>query len=298
MSNQDGEIVAALQKCKYTFTHNMRVYNVFSFIQIFVKRRLWRSISMKGNGTKTMRSQMTFKLYSYSTLGLNLDSFIHTPESGVIGHNLGKGKIYMAGKMKKLSWLYPSSKLLFLLSLATTQLIIFGIPCIERFASSGIAEEKIIESQKGLKPPGITLCPSQHGQQGWREPDKTIRHPDNQSYTRWCPEANTAEAFESCIKEKTFDLKETVIRGLHGAVGSVNLSSPEFWTWDLTTAFVGRCFSLNYDQEMGTDILRDPIGFDLNETLTYSIIIHDPNFGLPTFNPSTLPSLKTTISNR
>ena len=88
-----------------------------------------------------------------------------------------------------------------------------------------------------------------------------------------------------------------MLQGHHG-VDRVNLSRPEFWTWDVTTAFFGRCFSLKYDQEMGTDVLRDPIAFDLNETLTYSIIIHDPNLGLPTFNPSTLPSLKTTISSR
>ena len=165
------------------------------------------------------------------------------------------------------------------------------------YSQQEISEEKIIESQKGLKPPGFTLCPFQHGQQGWREPDETIRHPDNQSYTRWCPQADTSEAFESCVKQKTFNLEETVLQGHHG-VDRVNLSRSEFWTWDLTTAFVGRCFSLKYDQEMGTDVLRDPIAFDLNETLTYSIIIHDPNLGLPTFNPSTLPSLKTIISSR
>ena len=207
----------------------------------------------------------------------------------------------MTRKMKNLSWLYHSAKLLFLLSLATIQLIIFGIPSIGRFASSGIAEEKIIESQNALKPPGVTLCPFHHGQQGWRgaSPDDGIEHPDNQSYTRWCSEAkNTTEAFESCVDEKTFDLKESVLRGRHGTANKANLSSPEFWTWDITTAFVGRCFSLNYEQQLGTDVLKDLISFDLNETLTYSIIIHDPNFGLPTFNPSTLPSIKTTISNK
>ena len=54
----------------------------------------------------------------------------------------------MMRKRENLSWLYHSAKPLFLLSLATTQLIMFGIPSIERFASSGIAEEKIIESEK------------------------------------------------------------------------------------------------------------------------------------------------------
>ena len=206
----------------------------------------------------------------------------------------------MMRKREKLSWLYHSAKPLFLLSLATTQLIIFGIPSIERFASSGIAEEKIIESQKALKPPGVTLCPFQHSQQGWRDAkaEDGVENPDTQSYTRWCPHADTTEAFESCVNEKTFALAETVLRGHHGFENSENLGSPVFWTWDVTTAFVGRCFSLNYDQDLGTNVLDDLIGFDLNETLAYSIIIHDPNLGLPTFNPSTLPTIKATISNR
>ena len=206
----------------------------------------------------------------------------------------------MTRKAEKLSWLFHSAKTLFLLSLATTQLIIFGIPSIERFASSGIAEEKIIESPKALKPPGVTLCPFQHSQQGWRDAkaDDGISNPDNQSYTRYCPQADTTEAFESCVDKKTFDLTEAVLSGQHGFENSKNLSSPLFWTWDVTTAFVGKCFSLNYDQDLGTNVLKDLIVFDLNETLAYSIVIHDPNFGLPTFNPSTLPSIKTTISNR
>ena len=77
----------------------------------------------------------------------------------------GQSRKAKTRKMKKLSWLYHSIKTLFFLSLATTQLTIFGIPCIKRFASSGIAEEKIIERQKGLKPPSVTPCPFKHSQQ-------------------------------------------------------------------------------------------------------------------------------------
>ena len=156
---------------------------------------------------------------------------------------------------------------------------------------------QIIDIDKILYRSGFVISNTPN-QQGWREPDKTIRAPDNQSYARYCSEANTTESFERCVREKTFDLKDAVLFAQHGAKEFVNLGRPEFWTWDITTAFVGKCFTLNYDQDMGTDVLKDTIAFSLNESLIYSIIIHDPNFGMPAFNPSTLPSIKTTISNK
>ena len=144
-----------------------------SFIQTFAnKGGHRRSITMKGIEAWTMGSQMTFNLYPTINfkvcfmltavhLGLHFRSFIPVPEFEAFGHNLSRRGNTMAIKDS----LYHSARLLFLLSLATTQLIFFGVPCINRFTSSGVGEEKIFESHRALKPPCVTLCPFHHNQQ-------------------------------------------------------------------------------------------------------------------------------------
>ena len=145
-----------------------------SFIQTFAnKGGHRRSIAMKGIEAWTMGSHMTFNLcptinfkvcfmLTAVYLGLHF-RFIHSC-TGVWGI-WSKFEQLRRNTMAMKDSLYHSARLIFLLSLATTQLIFFGVPCINRFTSSGIGEEKIFESHRALKPPCVTLCPFQHNQQ-------------------------------------------------------------------------------------------------------------------------------------
>ena len=143
-----------------------------SFKRLLIKeviggRLLWRELKLGQWGHRWLLTCTLLLISKYASCWLQYiwayisGSFIPVPEFDAFGHNLSRRGNTMAIKDS----LYHSARLIFLLSLATTQLIFFGVPCINRFTSSGIGEEKIFESHRALKPPCVTLCPFHHNQQ-------------------------------------------------------------------------------------------------------------------------------------
>ena len=103
---------------------------------------------------------------------------------------------------------------------------------------------------------------------------------------RWCPGAKTSEEFKDCIEIETFNNSATARQGIAG-----NHLNPSAWTWDVTAAIDGRCFTLNFDQLLSIDISVDSLVFDLDKKMTYYLFLHQPDFFLVTYNPLTMPTV-------
>ena len=191
----------------------------------------------------------------------------------------------MVGRVAKL---IPVARITFTLALAISQFIFFGIPALEKFSSAVVGEAKLVEKGEGLRPPAVSFCPFKYNYQGWKEATKESRTIDDQSYHRWCNSPNNTADFEACIEEKTFGLNDTVVfatKGWHGE----NITGPQFWTTDVSTAMNGRCYTLDIDVKLGIDAMTEGIMIDLNENLTYTVFVHQPDLYRFAYNPATMP---------
>ena len=103
---------------------------------------------------------------------------------------------------------------------------------------------------------------------------------------RWCQGANTSEKFQGCVERETFNNSAKARQGIAG-----NFLPPAAWTWDVTAAIDGRCFTLNFEQLLSIDISVDSLVFDLDEEMTYYLFLHQPDFFLVTYNPLTMPTV-------
>ena len=63
-----------------------------------------------------------------------------------------------------------------------------------------------------------------------------------------------------------------------------------YWSWDVTNAMQGRCYTIQYDQELQIEMEKDSLIIDLNENLRFSIFLHQPGFFLLTYNSLTMPT--------
>ena len=114
-------------------------------------------------------------------------------------------------------------------------------------------------------------------------------------------ECGTIEADEAfnCIKQKTFNLTETVLAGQLGLSCNPckNILDESFWSSDLTVSEHGLCHTINYPDKLGADPFKEVLSFILDEKLQYKILVHDPNFFLLTANPLTIPQITLEMMN-
>ena len=64
-----------------------------------------------------------------------------------------------------------------------------------------------------------------------------------------------------------------------------------YWTWDVTNAMQGRCYTIQYDQKLQIEMEKDSLIIDLNKELRLSVFLHQPGFFLLTYNSLTMPTL-------
>ena len=185
---------------------------------------------------------------------------------------------------------------IFLLSLTLLQLFFFGLPALEKFSKSGVGEEKMVEKGRSLRPPAVTLCPYRYNYNGWKKATEANGGITESMYQTWCEAANTTEEFEACIANETFSLDDAVLCASKGKLcltkqtgHGQNLTSSEFWSWDVTAALDGRCYTLDFDQQIGMDLEYDLLMIQLNKSLSYYLFLHSPDLNLITYNSLTMP---------
>ena len=190
---------------------------------------------------------------------------------------------------------------IFLLSLTLLQLYFFGMPALQKYLESGVAEEKVVEKTRSLRPPAVTLCPFKYNYRGWRIATETDRAGTDPIYQTYCKAANTTQEFEECVENETFSLDEAVLCSSKGKVcldpnlPGKNLTRSKYWSWDLTVSLDGRCFTLDFDQKVGMDLTVDALMIHLNKSLTYYLFLHPPDLNLITYNVLTMPVYQTIL---
>ena len=181
----------------------------------------------------------------------------------------------------KLSCLLTTVKSLLFSGLCATHLLFFGLPTLERFLAAEVAMLEQVETQADLPAPSLTLCPAVKYFSGWKNTSelKILDILEEQ-----CPGAASAEDFVACVEEKTFSLTDSVLSAHQGVPPVKNLSSPGFWSADVTVALQGRCFTFNYSERLGSDLLDDVLYFNLNSKtpLTYTYFIDTNDFFMTT----------------
>ena len=76
---------------------------------------------------------------------------------------------------------------------------------------------------------------------------------------------------------------------LTGKVGRKAGGNDIYWDLKYRGGFFGMCHIFHYPNPIGTDIMEDPVVIKFDQKLSYYVFIHDPNFFLPTYNPSSFP---------
>ena len=137
-----------------------------------------------------------------------------------------------------------------------------------------------VEKNEKLRFPAITLCVIP----GWANWPGDARFVG--VYKRQCQNETTAERFLGCIKNNTFSFKDLVVSASHGYPFTntfKNLSDFSFWTWDMTVAVAGRCYTLDYNVPVGIDQEKDILVIKLNRSLNHYAILHQTDlFALTT----------------
>ena len=131
-----------------------------------------------------------------------------------------------------------------------------------------------------------------------------------------CGDANNTEDIVDCVESKTFAPEDAVINAFRGfTVPTADMTEPRqekdfdfqlslfyfflhnfylncrYWTWDVTNAMQGRCYTIQYDQKLQIEMEKDSLIIDLNKELSLSVFLHQPGFFLLTYNSLTMPTL-------
>ena len=169
-------------------------------------------------------------------------------------------------------------KVVFLLCLISVSFFHFNLPSIKRFLDNKVIIHESVEKHNALKPPAITICPKK-----W----KTERAPtvDAAHYENHCSNASTTEDYVSCVTNNTYGFKDMIQHATHGFSNVEDLTDPQLWSWDLTFAALGRCYTLDYDQMLKENPLEDGIEFRFVRKNDFYIYLSEPDFHFIRGNP-------------
>ena len=169
-------------------------------------------------------------------------------------------------------------KLIFLLCLICVCCFGFNFQSMKQFLDDEVIIHESVEKHNALRPPAITICPKK-----WKtESAPTI---DTAHYEKHCANASTTEDYIGCVTNKTYGFEDMIQYARHGYSAEEDLSD---WSWDLTFAAVGRCYTLNYDQSFKVNPLIDGIRLQLVPD-DYYIYLSEPDFSFITNTPLTMP---------
>ena len=168
----------------------------------------------------------------------------------------------------------------------------FGYPALIQY----LLKETVLTQSKvpydPEKPPAITIFP-------WNKISDIGRKTYNHStlamgLTGLC---NTSDDFQTvidCIKEKTFEHREVVVKA-DNYVNDEHINLPSsFWATEFTNVDLGRYFTLLGKSQIGNYF---NVSIQLNVMLNYTIYIHDPDFFVFSINPDTVPSVRLTMED-
>ena len=89
------------------------------------------------------------------------------------------------------------------------------------------------------------------------------------------------------LTNKTYGFEEMIQSATRGFLHNAeeNFNDPRLWTWDLTLAVVGRCYTLNHDHLLQLNPLTDGIVLELVQMKDYYVYFSEPDFHFIRANP-------------
>ena len=146
-----------------------------------------------------------------------------------------------------------------------------------------------MENTEGIKAPAVTICP-RNPRYGWRD---VMDMPHKDIIQHQCRESENELA--DCIESNTFNLSDIVRGATIGYKSRKPLTDPGLWSVDFEYVKYGRCYTLNYPENIGPDYMTDAIYLLLDLKLNHRIYVHDKNYFVPTSNPLSLPTVRIDI---
>ena len=139
-----------------------------------------------------------------------------------------------------------------------------------------------------IPPPSITIF-ARHKKIGWKSRAAEITTTKD-ILRRQCNHSLDTGLVE-CIKEKTFDLKETIKDAYlwYSAKETTSLMEPTFWSTHFTSMKFGRGHTLTFPWNASADY--DQVYLHLSHLMEYTIFIHDDKFFMVSENPLALSTL-------
>ena len=180
-------------------------------------------------------------------------------------------------------------KALVVLLLFLVFVLVFGCKSYEKYKQGGTTFNSRPIKNEAIRAPAITICPkNQVTQIGWKGNESMAMNTKaNKLLGVFCKNATNAEDVSACIWSKTnsFDEAVDVFENRGKAINET------FWAEDATLMQYGRCYTLNNTLVLGSDFETSMYLF-LNNTLRYTIVIHDPNFYFLAVNPLTISQIR------
>ena len=107
---------------------------------------------------------------------------------------------------------------------------------------------------------------------------------------------NATGTLLKCVEENTFGLNETIHSAhlWHSKDKTTPLAGSKVWKTHLTSMEFGRGYTMRFDWNSSADY--DQVYLLLNQSLEYTIFIHDHNYFLVSRNPLAMPTLYVTFN--
>ena len=188
---------------------------------------------------------------------------------------------------------YQYVKFCFVLFLLVSFIFLMAWPSLTKFRAGGIViEVSQIPEEKGgklqiqeLESPALTFCARNTSY--WKNATVVV---DDDMVNANC-KMDTNEEVNDCIKEKTFNLDDTIKTAFHGATNPKLIKSQTHWRPNFGSPHLGMCHTFTYGTKLQADMVKDSLTFQLDPNLSYKVIIHDPKFFLMASNPLVFPRI-------
>ena len=154
----------------------------------------------------------------------------------------------------------------------------FGLESWKRFQAKK-AVMTSSEQNKGRVPaPAVTVC-GFDPKRNWafKKKPPVVDEFSQEIIGHVCSNLKGDETLK-CVEEETYNLTTMVKVVTKGFQENSSLPGP--WYSELSLTGVGLCHTLETDMNFGTNVTTESIRIALNQNLSYSVMIHDPNYFL------------------
>jgi len=166
-------------------------------------------------------------------------------------------------------------------------LLMFGLPAWRKYRDEATTLEHLtVTSENGNIMPAITVCPFRRypNRTAWKNGIGSLEKDIAKILKKECP-SKSKDQFMACLKAKLYHRRDEI-----SLKAWVRRNLAKNWDLRYRGGFFGICHTFHYPDPVGTEITEDPVEIKFDQKLSYYVFIHDPNFFLPTYNPSTFPS--------